>query len=409
MRPPPKPPRYRPPARPLRRLRRAALPFALVLGVHLALVWWWSQHPLRIRLPEPVAVPVQIALLKTAPVAPSAPPAKPPTPPTPSKAAPPRRTRPAIAPAVRVAPAPPAPADPNAASGPDTASAPAAETASAASAAAAPGAPGAVKFALPPSGDLLYNTYYNGVRNAPGTIRWRTDGSRYDLSVSMPVPFIGPFVYASHGHLDVFGIAPEQYSETRGSHPPDIAIFNRDTRQIFFTRTPNTLPLPDGTVDRFSLLIELAGLVRGDPNAYKPGVAHDFFVVDRDSGENWPIMTIGDETIDTDSGPMAARHFMRLPRRAGDTRRIDIWLAPALGWLPARMVQHEPNGTLIELVWHGPASLADEPGGAGSASAAPATTSPDGGSPAAPIPPAPAAAGEAPAPIPGASTGAPLR
>ncbi len=43
---------------------------------------------------------------------------------------------------------------------------------------------------------------------------------------------------------------------------------------------------------------------------------------------------------------------MRLPRRAGDTRRIDIWLAPSLGWLPVRMVQTEPNGAQIELLLH---------------------------------------------------------
>ncbi|MEY8109884.1 DUF3108 domain-containing protein, partial [Burkholderia cenocepacia] len=41
------------------------------------------------------------------------------------------------------------------------------------------------------------------------------------------------------------------------------------------------------------------------------------------------------------------------PRRDGDTRRIDMWLAPSLGWLPARLVQSEPNGAQIELLWHG--------------------------------------------------------
>jgi hypothetical protein len=34
-------------------------------------------------------------------------------------------------------------------------------------------------------------------------------------------------------------------------------------------------------------------------------------------------------------------------------RRIDVWLAPSLGWLPARIVQTEPNGTQFELVWRG--------------------------------------------------------
>lgn len=132
----------------------------------------------------------------------------------------------------------------------------------------------------------------------------------------------------------------------------DFAIFNRQTKQIVFTGTPNSLALPDGAQDRFSMLMQLAGLVGGDPDAYRPGVTREFFVVDRDSGETWPITTIGDETISTGMGSLDARHFMRLPRRAGDTRRIDIWLAPSLGWLPVRMVQTEPNGAQIELLLH---------------------------------------------------------
>jgi hypothetical protein len=99
--------------------------------------------------------------------------------------------------------------------------------------------------------------------------------------------------------------------------------------------------------------MQLASLVRGDPDAYKPGVTRQFYVTDNDSGEIWPIEMIGDETVSTAQGPLDARHFMRLPRREGDTRRIDVWLAPSLGWLPARLVQTEPNGTQIELVWRG--------------------------------------------------------
>ncbi|WP_010113632.1 DUF3108 domain-containing protein, partial [Burkholderia oklahomensis] len=234
----------------------------------------------------------------------------------------------------------------------------AASAASGAGATAQPGAaskgeasPG-VKFALPPSGELQYDTFYNGMQNMPGTIRWQTDGRSYSLYVSMPMPFVGPYTYESRGRVDAFGIAPERYVETRGRRPPDFAIFNRETKQIVFTSTPNSVALPDGAQDRFSMLMQLAGLVGGDPDAYRPGVTREFFVVDRDSGETWPITTIGDETISTSAGSLDARHFMRLPRRAGDTRRIDIWLAPSLDWLPVRMVQTEPNGSQIELLLH---------------------------------------------------------
>lgn len=243
-----------------------------------------------------------------------------------------------------------------AASHPDAnanAGATAAGTASAPAAASAPQAPAGVKFSIPPSGELQYDTFYNGVRNQPGTIHWTSNAQNYEMIVSVPLPFVGTFVYSSHGRIDAFGLAPDQYVEKRGRRPEDVAIFNRSDKKIAFTRTPATLPLPDGAQDRFSMVMQLASLVRGDPAAYKPGVTRQFFVVDNDSGENWPIETIGDETIRTAQGYLETRHFKRLPRHDGDLRRIDVWLAPSLGWLPARIMQTEPNGTQFELVWRG--------------------------------------------------------
>ncbi|MGF6753111.1 DUF3108 domain-containing protein [Paraburkholderia sp. GAS42] len=223
---------------------------------------------------------------------------------------------------------------------------------------AAQSSPG-VKFAVPPSSDLKYDTFYNGVRNQPGTIHWTTDGRTYEMVVSVPLPFVGTFSYSSHGHVDAFGIAPDQYIEKRGRRPEDMTIFNREAKQIAFTRTPTTLALPDGAQDRFSMVMQLASLVRGDPAAYTPGVTREFYVADSDSGEIWPIETIGDEGVRIPGGFVEARHFMRLPRREGDRRRIDVWLAPSLGWLPARLVQTEPNGTQIELVWRGKLAAPD--------------------------------------------------
>ncbi|WP_341313400.1 DUF3108 domain-containing protein [Paraburkholderia sp. IMGN_8] len=246
-----------------------------------------------------------------------------------------------------------------------SANASAAGTASAPAAANAPQASPGVKFSVPPSGELQYDTFYNGVRNQPGTIHWTSNAQSYEMVVSVPLPFIGTFVYSSRGRIDAFGLAPEQYVEKRGRRPEDVSIFNRAAKQVAFTRTPATLPLPDGAQDRFSMVMQLASLVRGDPGAYQPGVTRQFFVVDSDSGENWPVETIGEETIRTAQGYLDTRHFKRLPRHDGDRRRIDVWLAPSLGWLPARIMQTEPNGTQFELVWRGKLDATSVGGSAG--------------------------------------------
>ncbi|TKC89518.1 DUF3108 domain-containing protein [Trinickia terrae] len=238
------------------------------------------------------------------------------------------------------------------ASGAAAANAPAASDAHAGNAQAAERSAGA-KFSVPPSGELNYDTFYNGVQNQPGTIHWSSDGQTYEMVVAVPLPFVGTFSYSSHGRIDAFGLAPEQYIEKRGRRPEDVTIFNHATKQIAFTRTPATLALPDAAQDRFSVVMQLASLVRGDPDTYRPGVTRQFYVADNDSGQVWPIETIGDETVRTRGGFVTARHFMRLPRSDGDKRRIDVWLAPSLGWLPVRILQTEPNGTQFELLWRG--------------------------------------------------------
>lgn len=136
------------------------------------------------------------------------------------------------------------------------------------------------------------------------------------------------------------------------------------------------------------MVMQLASLVRGDPDTYKPGVTREFYVADNDSGETWPITTIGDETVSTDRGYVSARHFMRLPRHDGDKRRIDVWLAPSLGWLPVRLVQTEPNGTEVELLWHGALSVPKAPDVSGAPGAPDTSSAPTPSAPAQTPPPA---------------------
>ncbi len=384
-----------------------------VVCTHWIAAQWFERHRDTFKPADAQHAPVQVTLLKPERIErkPAGAPARPQTAAvqTPRPHPPRDHVLTAIKPAQVPAPAPAA----SAAAAADVAAEAAADAASAAAASAtaqanasatatanSPGSadnnaaseakatPG-IKFSVPPSGDLQYDTFYNGVRNQPGTIHWASDGQSYQIVVSVPLPFIGTFSYASHGRIDAFGLAPDQYIEKRGRRGEDVTVFNRVTKQIAFTRTPATLALPDGAQDRFSMIMQLASLVRGDPDAYQPGVTRQFYVTDNDSGEIWPIETIGDEAVRMEQGFIDARHFMRLPRHAGDRRRIDVWLAPSLGWLPVRLVQTEPNGTQVELVWRGKLAAPQ----AGDASATSATSATGGAldnpnAPNAPNPPA---------------------
>lgn len=367
--------------RPKRTRHRRALRWVIALVAALALhgltMRWFGQYGMNALTP-PARAPVQIMLLKPERVeltaANQAMPALPHAAPSAREA---HEAHPSGALAARMAPRhgyhpPAAPAQSATNATPDaTASASAPNVASGAAAGnttsanghttatAKPPASHGVKFSVPPSGDLQYDTFYNGVQNAPGTIHWSFDGQHYDMSLSVGVPFVGRFGWESRGHVDAFGLAPEQYIERRSHRPANVTVFNRADKQIAFTRTGATLALPDGAQDRLGVIMQLVSLVRGNPEAYRAGVTREFYVADNDSGETWPVMTMGDEIVQTSRGFVNARHFMRMPRHAGDKRRIDVWLAPSLGWLPVRLIQTESGGTQMELVWRGPIKLTE--------------------------------------------------
>jgi hypothetical protein len=371
-----------------------------VVALHWVAVRWVDRNK-SVSNPAPTEhVPVQVELLTPKPVAQAPKPAPTPTPaPVPPKPKPVATIRHEEQ-SVHVAPAPaPAPAQAPAqaqaqallavqaaqaeqaaqqAAAAQAAAAKAASEAAAAQAAAAAAAAPGDHFDVPPSGDLRYDTLVNGVMNQVGDIHWTNDGQHFQMIVSIPLPFVGPFVYSSKGHIDRFGLAPEQYSEQRGRHAADITIFNRETKQLVYTRTPNSQPLADGAQDRFSVVMQLASLVRGAPDTYKAGVVRQFNVADNDSTEIWPIETVGDENVQTPDGNVQARHFTRLPRREGDRRRLDFWLSPAIGWLPVRILQTEPNGMQIEMLWRGKLQPPASPGTPDATDvSAPATSQPE--------------------------------
>lgn len=209
-------------------------------------------------------------------------------------------------------------------------------------------------FSLPPSMQTTYAAYVNGVRNQTGNIEWYTDGLHYRLQIAISLLFVGTITYSSEGMIDAYGLAPVRYEEARGKRAPVATNFNRDDRQtISFSRVTHTFPLHPGSQDRFSVLWQLVALVRGAPQQVAPGMTRVFYVADTDTVEEWRIQALEEDDIPAqgETGKwFRSRHFLRLPRRDGDARKLEVWLAESLGWIPVKIRQTEPNGNVLELL-----------------------------------------------------------
>lgn len=343
---------------------------ALVLGMHALVLLGLMRMP-QPRLPDlPDAPSLQAILLPPPPP----PVVARPVPPVPSIA----RPR-APAPAPAAAPTPPTPPPPPTApvespppAAPPLATAPTGETATVTGRGTdgnAPGAsaigsstgspsaatePPAPAYVAPPSATLEYASFVNGVQNPDGRIRWEQDGAHYRLAVETRVLWFR-FAFQSTGALNERGLAPERYEENWRGKVRATRI-DRAAGVVAFESRGNQVPLPPDLQDRFSVFLQIVGWVRANPARYAtPGVTETFHLADTSDVEAIQVQYVGEDDIDVGNGQFItrAKHFVRLPRRADDKRRVEIWLAPSLGWMPARLRQTEPDGTQIDLVYRG--------------------------------------------------------
>lgn len=345
-------PRNRP-----QRLRRWIAVIALVAIAHALVLLGLVRSPLPM-LPDLHETPALQAILL--------PPPKPPAPPSPPAPPPPRKPPPRPAPKAQTpvptpkpAPRESAPALATSQSGETTANAGAggagtaaepAPSASAPTPPAEPPGPPAPRYAAPGSVTLRYASFVNGVQNPDGTIRWEQDGQHYRLAVETRVLWFR-FAFQSSGDMSERGLSPTRYQESRRSKL-EVARFDHAASTVTFETRGGQVPMPPNFQDRFSVFLQLVGWAHGDPQRYTtPGVTETFNVADTKEVEAMQVQYVGEEDVDIGSSMLRARHFVRLPRYPNDKRRVEIWLAPSLNWMPARLRQTEPDGTQIDLVY----------------------------------------------------------
>jgi hypothetical protein len=205
-------------------------------------------------------------------------------------------------------------------------------------------------FLLPPSAQLRYATLVNDNPNQDANIIWQQDGSSYSLDVKFWILFVGEIFFKSSGKIDEYGISPDNYSEKVGKRNRAVE-FNRAKQELFFTSNKTVMSLPLGVQDRFSVIFQLAALVTGNPDIDLEGVARKIPIADVSRLDDWVFISQGDVEIPDQQleKPILTRHFLRSARGENDRRRLEVWLAKDLDWLPIRIKQTEPNGTTYDM------------------------------------------------------------
>lgn len=247
----------------------------------------------------------------------------------------------------------PAPADPasTTASTGAEAAAPGATAAPAQAASAAPSGAAIGPLAIPGSTRLRY-VVLGESRGRPyqvsATLLWQHDGSQYEARYEVSAWLLGARTQTSRGRITGEGIAPTRFGDRFRSE--QAAHFQRDKGLISFSSNAPDAALRPGAQDRLSVLLQLAAIVGGDPQRHTPGSVLQIQVAGTRDADLWQFRVIGEQPVALPGGSLQALQLERLPRREYD-QHIQVWLAPSLGYLPARLRITQGNGDVLDQQW----------------------------------------------------------
>ncbi len=231
---------------------------------------------------------------------------------------------------------------------------PAAETSNAAPAEATPlpaGTPPAAAFAIPGSATLHYqvNVRARGQDwQARGELVWRHDGERYDAKLALNIPLLPLRTQHSTGRITPEGLAPVRYSDKNRSE--QATHFERDKGKVTFSSNRPDAPLLVGAQDRLSVILQLASMIAGDPRKFPQSTTITIPTAGTRETEPWIFTVEGDEELLLPGGKVAALKLLRNPRKEFDLK-IELWLAPAMDYVPVRVRLTQPNGDWADQQW----------------------------------------------------------
>jgi Protein of unknown function (DUF3108) len=223
-------------------------------------------------------------------------------------------------------------------------------TAAAANEAAAANMPGSVPLRIPGSVRLAFAaTAQQGttpMQGVFGNLVWLQDGERYDAQLSLTFLFKTIRSQHSNGVIGSTGIEPLRFSDKRKTEVA--SHFVRDQKTVIFSNNSPSVPLLAGAQDRLSVVMQLGALMAGDPPRYPPESVIAVQTVGPSDAEIWTFTVSGEERLTVPAGEFTVRKLTRNPRQPFDDK-IELWLAPELGYLPVRIKQTLANQDFVDL------------------------------------------------------------
>ena len=148
-----------------------------------------------------------------------------------------------------------------------------------------------------------------------------------------------------HGPAGAWGLQPERFVDR--ARRERITEFDQDAGLVRTEAGDHGLAMPGGTQDRLSVFIQLAIELSTLPQPPGPGDSWTLPVAASREIERWTFDWRGTEELELPSGRLLT---WRIGTPAAASRRdpVEIWLAPELGFMPARLRLQQENGDSMD-------------------------------------------------------------
>jgi hypothetical protein len=202
---------------------------------------------------------------------------------------------------------------------------------------------------LPPPTRLIFEVSGQAKKfaySARAELLWQHDGSRYQARQEVSAFLVGSRSQSSVGQISAQGLLPERFSDRARSE--QAAHFDYAKGRVTFSANTPEAPMGPGAQDRLSVFIQLGALLAADPGRFVPGTQVTLTTVSARSADRWTFSVEAPETLDLPAGATATLKLQRLPRKDYD-QKAELWVAPALGYLPVRIRLTQANGDFADL------------------------------------------------------------
>jgi hypothetical protein len=189
------------------------------------------------------------------------------------------------------------------------------------------------------------------IYNASGSLKWQVQAANdkgapraYEAELQVRAFLVGSRVWRSTGALTDNGLAPLRYADRwRGERA---AHFETANQKISFSGNMPSAPLQAGAQDQVSLFIQMAAAVTA--KNYEPGSQLMVQTATARDAVNWTLTFQSTEGIVVDGKQVETQRWVCLPRGKYDSQ-IEIWLSPAHSGLPLRIKISQVNGNFIDM------------------------------------------------------------